>query len=87
MIIPKVQLHLNWIKLYPQLANVGKVCEHYGILRFTLRKPHKRCELLGKEGLYNKKCTQKKFPLQKRSEDDENLIINLRKRNLGARLI
>ena len=83
----KVQLCLNWIKLYQQLAHAGKVCEHYGISRFTLRKWHKRYELLGEEGLYDEKCTPKNFPLQKRNETDENLIINLRKRNLGARRI
>jgi transposase-like protein len=84
----KLQLRLNWIKLYQQLAHAGKVCEHYGISRFTLRKWHKRYELLGEEeGLYDEKYTPKNFPLQKRSETDENLIINLRKRNLGARRI
>jgi len=59
----KLQLRLNWIKLYQQLAHAGKVCEHYGISRFTLRKWHKRYELLGEEGLYDEKCTPKNFPL------------------------
>jgi hypothetical protein len=84
----KAQLHLNWIKLYKQLNHAGKVCEHYGISRFTLRKRYKRYELLGEAGLYDLSSIPKNFPLQKRNEIDENLIINLRKeRNLGARRI
>ena len=82
------QLRLNWVKLYQQLTYAGKVCEHYGISRFTLRKWYKRYKLLGEEGLYDLKCTPKNFPLQKRSDTDEKLIINLRKeRKLGARRI
>ncbi len=34
----KVQLRLNWVKLYKQLNHAGKVCEYYGISRLTLRK-------------------------------------------------
>jgi transposase InsO family protein len=84
----KVQLRLNWIKLYKQLNHAGQVCEHYGISRFTLRKWYKRYELLGEEGLYDLSSIPKNFPLQKRNEIDENLIINVRKeRSLGARRI
>jgi transposase InsO family protein len=84
----KVQLRLSWIKLYKQLNHAGKVCEHYGISRFTLRKWYKRYNLLGEEGLYDLSSIPKNFPLQKRNEIDENLIIDLRKeRNLGVRRI
>lgn len=84
----KVQLRLNWIKLYKQLNHAGKVCTHYGISRFTLRKWYKRYDLLGEVGLYDISSTPKTFPLQKRSETDEKLILNLRKeRNLGTRRI
>ncbi|MDR0774736.1 MAG: helix-turn-helix domain-containing protein, partial [Rickettsia sp.] len=38
----KIKLRLSWIKLYKQLEHAGKVCEHYGISRFTLRKWYKR---------------------------------------------
>jgi transposase len=70
------------------LTHTGKVCEHYGISRFTLCKWYKRYELLGEEGPHDLKCIPKNFPLQKRSDTDETLIINLRKkRNLGARRI
>lgn len=84
----KVQLRLNWIKLYKQLNHAGKVCEHYGISRFTLRKWYKRYELLNEEGLHDLSSKPKNFPLQKRNDIEENLIIDLRKeRNLGARRI
>ena len=47
----KIKLRLHWIELYKKLGNAGKVCQHYGISRFTLRKWHKRYEELGKDGL------------------------------------
>ena len=72
----RVQLRLNWVKLSQQLGHAGKVCEHDGISRFTLRKWYKRYELLGHEGLYDKNVPQKIF-FCKKSETDENLIINL----------
>ncbi|WP_367363884.1 IS481 family transposase [Candidatus Tisiphia endosymbiont of Nedyus quadrimaculatus] len=82
----KVQLRL--VELYKQSNHAGKVCTHYGISRFTLRKWYKRYELLGEKGLYDISSIPKAFPLQKRSETNEKLIINLRKeRNLGARRI
>src|SRR4051812_21695969 len=84
----KVQLRLNWIELYKKLGHAGRVCNHCGISRFTLRKWYKRYELLGEEGLYDLSNVPKTSPLQKRNETDEELILNLRKkRNLGARRI
>lgn len=62
----KVQLRLDWIKLYKQLNHAGKVCTHYGISRFTLRKWYKRYKLLGEEGLYDISSTPKTFPTQKK---------------------
>ena len=75
----KVQLRLGWIELYKQSNHAEKVCTHYGISRFTLRKWYKRYELLGEKGLYDISIIPKAFPLQKRSETNEKLIINLRK--------
>ena len=80
----KVQPRLNWIKLYKQLNHAGKVCEHYGISRFTLRKWSKHYELLGEDGLYDLSSMPKSFPLQKRNAIDENLIIDLRKERKKA---
>ncbi len=42
---PKIKLRLNWVKLYEEVGNAGKVCNYYGISRFTLRKWYKRYEL------------------------------------------
>ncbi|MDR0330045.1 MAG: helix-turn-helix domain-containing protein [Rickettsia sp.] len=67
----KIKLRLSWIKLYKQLEHAGKVCEHYGISRFTLRKWYKRYEVLGKNGLCDISIKPKNFPFQKRSEVDE----------------
>ncbi|KJV79812.1 transposase family protein [Rickettsia hoogstraalii str. RCCE3] len=46
----KIKIRLSWVKLYQESGNAGKVCSHYGISRFTLRKWYKRYELLGVEG-------------------------------------
>ena len=84
----KIQLRLNWIKFYQQVRNINKVCEHYGISRHTLRKWLRRYEELGETGLSDVTSRPKTFPLQKRSHEDENLIIKLRQeRSLGARRI
>ncbi|WP_341751919.1 MULTISPECIES: helix-turn-helix domain-containing protein [unclassified Candidatus Tisiphia] len=78
----KIKLRLSCIKLYKQLEHAGKVCEHYGISRFTLRKWYKRYEVLGKNGLCDISSKPKNFPFQKRSEVDENLILDLFRKSL-----
>ncbi|WP_265014684.1 helix-turn-helix domain-containing protein [Wolbachia endosymbiont (group B) of Camptogramma bilineatum] len=84
----RVKLRLSWIKLYKELGHAGKVCQHYGILRFTLRKWYKRYEELGEKGLVDLSSKPKTSPLQKINESDEQLILHLRQtRKLGARRI
>lgn len=84
----KLKLRLNWIKSYQQLRNAGKICNHYGISPFTLRKWYRRYEQLGEEGLKDITRRPKTSPLQKRNIADENLILTIRKeRKLGARRI
>ena len=84
----KTQIRLKWSKLYHQLKNAGKVCERYGISRHTLTKWLGRYEISGEKGLLDITSRPKTSPLQKRSQEDEKLIINMRKeRNLGARRI
>ncbi|WP_264339189.1 IS481 family transposase [Wolbachia endosymbiont (group A) of Cydia splendana] len=84
----KVKLRLNWIELYKKLGHAGKVCQHYNISRFTLRKWYKRYEKLGAQGLSNLSSRPKTLPLQKINESNEQLILHLRKaRKLGARRI
>ncbi len=79
---------MNWIELYKKLGHAGKVCQHYNISRFTLRKWYKRYEKLGAQGLSNFSSRPKTLPLQKINESNEQLILHLRKaRKLGARRI
>lgn len=80
------EFRMKWIELYYRLGHAGKVCQHYGISRFTLRKWLKRYHKLGKDGLLNFSRKPKTSPFQKRTEECEQLTLNLRKeRNLGAR--
>lgn len=84
----KVKARLKWISLYQQLGHAGKVCQHYNISYFTLRKWIKRYEEKGPEGLLNLSFRPNKSPSQKRNEINEQLILSLRKeRNLGVRRI
>ncbi|MFT4314527.1 MAG: helix-turn-helix domain-containing protein [Wolbachia pipientis] len=64
----KVKLRLNWIELYKKLGHAGKVCQHYNISRFTLRKWYKRYEELGEKGLVDLSSKPKTSPLQKINE-------------------
>ncbi len=85
---PKIKLRLNWVKLYEEVGNAGKVCNYYGISRFTLRKWYKRYELLGVEGLHDLSKKPKTSPVQKINDTEEQRILGLRQgRKLGARRI
>ena len=84
----KIKLRLSWIRKYEELNHAGKVCDHFGISRFTLRKWLKRYELLGIEGLYDLSSRPHNFPNKKVSKEQEEIILDLRKkRKLGARRI
>ncbi|KJV76900.1 transposase family protein [Rickettsia hoogstraalii str. RCCE3] len=84
----KIKIRLSWVKLYQESGNAGKVCSHYGISRFTLRKWYKRYELLGVEGLHSLSRKPHTFPFQKLNDISEQQILVLRKeRKLGARRI
>ena len=80
------ELRLKWIKFYQKVGHAGKVCQHYGISRFTFRKWLKRYQEFGEEGLVNLSRKPKSSPFQKLNNAYEQLILSLRKeRNLGAR--
>jgi transposase InsO family protein len=86
--LSKSELRLKWVELYQQLGHAGKVCQHYSISRFTLRKWFKRYQEADKEGLLNLSSKPKNSPFQKRTFEYEQIILALRKeRNLGARRI
>lgn len=83
---PASEIRFKWVELYQELGHAGKVCQHFGISRFTLRKWLRRYQLEGKEGLLNLSCKPKNSPSKKINEDCEQIILLLRKeRNLGAR--
>nr|WP_265024381.1 helix-turn-helix domain-containing protein [Wolbachia endosymbiont (group A) of Eupithecia tripunctaria] len=82
----KVKLRLNWVNLYKKLGHAGRVCQHYNISRFTLRKWCKRYKEFGEKGLENLSSRPKTSPLQKTNISSDQLILHLRKtRKLGAR--
>ncbi len=84
----KSKLRLSWIKKYQDLNHAGKVCDHFGISRFTLRKWLKRYDLSGIDGLNDLSSKPHNSPNQKLSEEQELIILDLRKnRKLGARRI
>lgn len=84
--LSKPEIRFKWIELYQQLGHAGKVCQHYGISRFTLRKWLKRYEEEGKEGLLDCSSRPKNSPLQKRTQEQEQIILTLRaERKLGTR--
>ncbi|AXI24059.1 Helix-turn-helix domain [Cardinium endosymbiont of Sogatella furcifera] len=58
-------LRLNWMNLYKKLGHAGKVCQHYNISRFTLRKWFKRYEALGEAGLVDFSSKPHTAPRQK----------------------
>ena len=76
----KIKLRLSWIRKYEELNHAGKVCDHFGISRFTLRKWLKRYELLGIEGLYDLSSRPHNFPNKKVSKEQEEIILDLRKK-------
>jgi transposase InsO family protein len=84
----KIKLRLAWVKKYQELGNAGKVCDHFGISRLTLRKWLKRYDLSGIGGLNDLSSKPHNSPNQKLSEERELIILDLRKnRKLGARRI
>lgn len=74
---PKIKIRLSWVKLYQESGNAGKVCSHYGISRFTLRKWYKRYELLGVEGLHSLSRELHTSPYQKLNYISEQQILVL----------
>ena len=77
----KIKLRLSWIRRYEELNHAGKVCDHFGISRFTLRKWLKRYELSGIEGLYDLSSRPHNFPNKKVSKE-QPLSFEFSKKNL-----
>ncbi len=83
-----VKVKLSWIRLYQRLNHAGKVCDHFGISRFTLRKWIKRYEEKGADGLQELSRKPHNSPASKITDEQKEIIISLRKdRKLGTRRI
>jgi transposase InsO family protein len=84
----EIKARLKWIELYKETRNAGLVCRRCGISRPTLRKWLRRYEESGIDGLYNKSTRPLRSPNKKVTDEQERLILDLRrKRKLGARRI
>ena len=84
----EIQRRLQWVQLYQETGDAGLVCRRCGISRPTLRKWWKRYQQDGESGLVNQSRRPHHSPNTKVGQQEEQLILNLRKtRNLGARRI
>ena len=83
----EVQARLQWIRMYLETQDAGVVCRRCGISYPTLRKWLRRYEAEGFEGLQSRSRRPHRFPLQKVTQAEQELILQLRRRNLGARRI
>lgn len=83
----QIALRLRWIKLYEETQNAGLVCLRCGISRHTLRLWWRRYTQQGLDGLKAHSRKPAKSPSQKVFDEQEQLILSLRKRRLGARRI
>lgn len=82
------KVKLSWVRLYQKLNHAGKVCDHFSISRFTLRKWFKRYEEKGIEGLQELSRKPHNSSASKIDGKQEEIIISLRKdRKLGTRRI
>jgi transposase InsO family protein len=83
----EIVLRLRWIELYEETQNAGLVCLRCGISRPTLRLWWRRYKEHGLDGLKAHSRKPIKSPAQKVFDKQEQLILSLRKRRLGARRI
>jgi transposase InsO family protein len=84
---PTTKARLEWVQLFDQTKDAGLVCRRCGISRPTLRKWVKRFQQHGVAGLEEKSRRPKTSPAQKIFAQQEQWILDLRKRRLGTRRI
>ena len=84
----EIKQRLTWVELYEETGNAVLVCRRCGISRPTLRKWARRYKEQGLAGLTGLSKRPKNSPATKVGQEEETLILELRKaRNLGARRI
>src|SRR5947209_1272140 len=82
--VQEIALRLRWIKLYEEMQNAGLVCLRCGVSRSTLRLWWRRYKEQDFDGLKSHSRRPAKSPTQKIFDEQERLILSLRKRRLGA---
>jgi len=82
-----VKKRLKWVELYEETKNAGLVCLKCGISRPTLRLWVRRYKEHGLVGLQDQSMRPASSPNRKVHEQQEQWILELRRRRLGARRI
>ncbi len=77
----------RWVRLFEETHDAGLVCRRCGISRPTLRKWLNRYRTAGPDGLRSRSKRPHQSPKTKVSTTEEKWILELRRRNLGARRI
>lgn len=75
-----VRQRLKWVQLYEETQDAGLVCRRCGISRPTLRKWVHRYQADGEAGLSAQSRRPKSSPKQKRTNDIEQQVLELRRR-------
>jgi transposase-like protein len=83
----QIRKRLRWVELYEEVRNTGIVCRRCGMSRPTLRKWLRRYAKQKDGGLYEHSRRPKRSPAQKVNEHIKERILELRKKQLGARRI
>ena len=83
----KIAQRLRWVELFEKTNDAGLVCRRCGISRPTLRLWVGRYREHGKDGLADRSRRPASSPATKVFEQQEQLILSLRRRRLGARRI
>lgn len=83
----QIRKRRRWVRLYEEVGNAGIVCRRCGISRPTLRKWLRRYASHKEEGLREQSRRPKRSPARKANEQLKGQILELRKRQLGARRI
>jgi transposase InsO family protein len=83
----KIAQRLHWVELFEKTMDAGLVCRRCGISRPTLRLWGRRYQQHGQNGLTDRSRRPTNSPATKVFERQEQWILTLRCRRLGARRI
>jgi transposase InsO family protein len=83
----RIAQRLRWIELFEKTNDAGLVCRRCGISRPTLRLWVRRYQQHGQDGLADRSRRPNSSPTAKVFEQQEQWILALRRRRLGARRI